>query len=302
MKPQFIGALLLLLVIGHEAANIRRSLNTNRQTRAAIRHHTSAKGKIVNDLKEIDLPMIVDLLMGEICVLIGDGLATKLDKIYEEGMAEKPALDSAPPSFLEKHGKVRTTTTNHIVTRHHGKSKIAVVDDILALLALVGAGLALFRSIKDFLNGGISAEKREAFEAWLGTGEAALETSKTKLRQFEKWFTEHGATAKDSDIIADLASLSSAVEALSDKVGVIKSWMQKAVDEANWEYKTSTNVIFGILTIGIWNAVDKTTQRVNINGHQNKAFCAGEALPALVARVSLALNALHTDVTLVMAS
>jgi len=327
MKQQLIGTLLLLLVIGHEASNVRRAVLTAKQTRAAIRtgqkhkEQLLAKAKNINDLKEIDLPLIIDILLGDACVVVSPTLAAKLDRIYEKGMA---ALESAGGSesrgseaeeeadagggsgFLEKHGKVHQThhaklhQTHHAVSHHHGKAKIAVIDDIIAVLSVISVGLSIFNGIKTFLNGGISAEKREAFEAWLGTGETALSTSQTKLRQFQKWFDEHGASSKDEDIRADLAALKGAVEALSDKVGVIKHWMQKAVDESEWEYKTSTNVIFGILTAGIWNVVDKTTQRVNINGHQNRAFCAGEALPALVARVSLTLTALHTDVSLVM--
>jgi len=309
MKQQLIGTILLLLVIGQEAANVHRALVTGKhqsRARAAIRtqhrQQQLAKAKIVDDLKEIDLPMIVDLLLDQVCVLLSPELAAKLDRIYEDGMAGGGAEGPVEAELVEKHAKVHTHTTHHALSRHHGKAKIAVVDDILAALALISAGLGVIKSIKSFLDGGISREKREAFEAWLGTGEAALETAKTKLRQFEKWFTEHGETSKDADIITDLDSLSSAVTALSDKVGIIKTWMQKAVDESNWEYKTSTNVIFGILTVGIWNVVDKSTQRLNINAHQNRAFCAGEALPALVARVSLALSSLHTDVSLVMSA
>jgi len=313
MKSQFIGTLLLLLVIGQEAANVRRALITNHHTREAIKSHQKhravAKGKIVNDLKEIDVPMIIDLLLGDVCVLVSPELAAKLDKIYEQGMAAggggeaaEAEAEAEPTEFLDKHAKVHhTVSRHHRVGRLHTKAKIVVVDDIIAVLSVIGVALEAFSAIKKFLDGGISAEKREAFEAWLGTGESALETAKTKLRQFEKWFSSHGETDKDEDIRTDLTSLKDAVEALSNKVDVIRVWMQKAIDESNWEYKTSTNVIFGILTAGIWNVVDKTTQRVNINAHRNRAFCAGEALPALVSRVSIALSALHTDVSLVMA-
>jgi hypothetical protein len=296
MKSQVLGVLFLLLLTGHEAALINNAISSTQQVRLATQqqHKLLTKAKLINDMSEITLDMIIDLALGNICFEATPELSRKIDVIEEK--LKEDAVAKKGVDLLEKHARVHHG--KHLVHRRT-RTKIAVIDDILVVLHTVGLGVGIFESVRKFLDGGVTAERKVALTAWLGTAEAALASALRKLGQYKTYFEAHPPSAHHSGIIqADLAELDTAIKLMNTAVETVAKWMKAAVDESNWEYSTSTSVWAGIFTLGIFNIVDKTQQAINVSVFKGRAFCASEALPALVSRVTNAQNALGGDVIL----
>jgi len=304
MKSQVLGVLFLLLLTGHEAILVNHAISSTQQARLASeqQHKMLTTAKLIDDMSEITPDMIISLVLGDVCYIMSKKLSDKLTKIEAELEKEhlvpkQSAVVSKGGDFLEKQAKVHHH--GKIVANRRAHTKIAVIDDILAALAVIHLVFEIFEGVAKFLDGGVTAERKVALTAWLGTAEAALASAQRKLGQYKTFFETHPPSAHHSGIIrADLLELKTAIGLMSDTIETVVKWMKAAVDESNWEYSKATSIWAGIFTLGIFNGVDKIQQAINVSVFRGRAFCASEGLPALVSRVTNAQAALHQDVVL----
>jgi len=275
-----LGLFFLFLVVGNDALAIQSkitqhrsllhssSLNHNKKLHRT--HRQKITTRIINSLADLTPDDLVEFALNDdICLRTSAAFNREIEKVKAQRLA------TSRKEFLEEGA---------IVEKNKVGSKIAVLDDIVGVLAIIGSLVSVIQSIKEFCQG-LSKEKRLEMESWQTAAETVLLVAKGKVEGFKK---EFDASFEDEDLSANLQRLKKSISIIEKKVESILSCLRSATNIENKKTMIPFDVVSFFFMFG-----GKIVDKYDANEERDKAYCVSKSLQADITALDIVLNAVY---------